>query len=113
MISKELYNLAIEADKKAAKNVCGCNTCFCELIKENIEKSINLNRAFLTGRWKNDVYTICSSVLFYLQDLGIIKILQGVANRNSGVDCNNLEIKVLHPSEGNKIWKLKNFIKYP
>ena len=50
MISKELYNLAIEADKKAAKNVCGCNTCFCELIKENIEKSINLNRAFLTGR---------------------------------------------------------------
>ena len=42
-------------------------------------------------------------MLFYLQDLGIIKILQGVANRNSGVDCNNLEIKVLHPSEGNKI----------
>lgn len=45
----------------------------------------------------------CSNVLFYLEDLGIIKILQGVANRNSGVDCYNLKIKVLHPSEGNKI----------
>ena len=45
----------------------------------------------------------CSNPLFYLEDLGIIKILQGVANRNSGVDCNNLKIKVLHPSEGNKI----------
>ena len=102
MISKELYNLAIEADK-VAENIGGCGTCFCELIKENIEKSINLNRAFFNWKLKNDVYTICASVLFYLQDLGIIKILQGVANRNSGVDCNNLKIKVLHPSEGNKI----------
>ena len=50
MINNELYDLVIKTDKKAAKNVCGCNTCFCELIKENIEKSINLNRAFLTGR---------------------------------------------------------------
>ena len=48
MINNELYDLVIKTDKQA-KNVCGCNTCFCELIKENIEKSINLNRAFLTG----------------------------------------------------------------
>ena len=52
MINNELYDLVIKTDKKAAKNVCGCNTCFCELIKENIEKSINLNRAFFNWKMK-------------------------------------------------------------
>ena len=37
MISKELYNLVIKTNKKAAKNVCGCDTCFCSLVKENIK----------------------------------------------------------------------------
>ena len=35
----------------------------------------------------------CSNVLFYLEDLGIIKIISG-GNRISGVECSNLEIKV-------------------
>ena len=34
MISKELYNLVIKTDKKAAKKVGGCGTCFCYLIKK-------------------------------------------------------------------------------
>lgn len=103
MISKELYNLVIKTDRKAAKNVCGCNTCFCELIKENIE-NFNLKYSFLDWKAKNNISSVsCSNILFYLEDLGIIKILSGVANRNSGVDCNNLKIKVLHPYEGNKI----------
>ena len=52
MINNELYNLVIKTDKEAAKSVCGCGTCFCELIKENIEKSINLNRAFINWKLK-------------------------------------------------------------
>ena len=63
--------------------------------KKELEKT-SINYDYYNG-------SNCSNVLFYLEDLGIIKILQGVANRNSGVDCNNLKIKVLHPSEGNKI----------
>ena len=94
MISKELYDLVTKVDKKAAKNVCGCDTCFCELIKENIENSISLNKSFVNWKNENKVYTICSSVLFYLQDLGFIKILSGVFSRSSGVDCGKLEIKV-------------------
>ena len=43
----------------------------------------------------------CSDLLFYLEDLGIIKITGG--NRISGVDCYNLEIKALHPFKYNKI----------
>ena len=64
MINNELYNLVIKTDKEAAKSVCGCGTCFCELIKENIEKSINLNRAFINWKLKNGIYTTCSSVLY-------------------------------------------------
>ena len=101
MISKELYNLVIKTDKKAAKNVCGCDTCFCRLIKENIKNSISLNKSFVNWKNNNNVYTNCSSILFYLQDLGIIEILSGAAKRTGGVDCTHLKIKVLH--KGNKI----------
>ena len=104
MINNELYNLVIKTDKKAAKNVCGCDTCFCSLIKENIEKSISLNRAFFNWKLKNDVYTICSSVLFYLQDLGIIKILSGVTTRDNGVRCDKLKYAITKQILGNKIW---------
>ena len=58
MINKELYDLVTKVDKKAAKNVCGCGTCFCELIKENIENSISLNKAFVNWKNENKVYTI-------------------------------------------------------
>ena len=103
MISKELYNLVIKADKKAAKNVCGCDTCFCYLIKASIENSINLNRAFVNWKKENKVYTICSSVLFYLQDLGIIEILSGVTTRDNGVRCDKLKYTITKQILGNKI----------
>ena len=102
MINNELYDLVIKTDKKAAKNVCGCNTCFCSIFKSRLQGS-NLKH-FLDWKAKNNISSVsCSNILFYLEDLRIIKILQGVANRNSGVDCFKLKIKVLHPSEGNKI----------
>lgn len=102
MISKELYNLAIEADK-VSENNGGCGTCFCELIKENIENSISLNKSFVNWKKENKVYTICSSVLFYLQDLGIIKILSGVTTRDNGVNCKNLKYTITKQILGNKI----------
>ena len=104
MISKELYDLVTKVDKKAAKNVCGCDTCFCELIKENIENSISLNKSFVNWKNENKVYTICSSVLFYLQDLGIIKILSGVTTRDNGVRCDKLKYTIIKQILGNKIW---------
>ena len=104
MISKELYDLVTKVDKKAAKNVCGCDTCFCELIKENIENSISLNKSFVNWKNENKVYTICSSVLFYLQDLGIIKILSGVTTRDNGVRCDKLKYTINKKFfQGNKI----------
>ena len=103
MKSKELYDLVTKVDKKAAKNVCGCDTCFCELIKENIENSISLNKSFVNWKNENKVYTICSSVLFYLQDLGIIKILSGVTTRDNGVRCDKLKYTIIKQILGNKI----------
>ena len=103
MINNELYNLVIKIDKEAAKSACGCGTCFCELIKENIEKSINLNRAFINWKLKNGIYTICSSVLFYLEDLGFIKILSGVTTRDNGVRCDKLKYTITKQILGNKI----------
>ena len=100
MINKEIYNLAIKADK-LAENRGACSFCFCFLFKNSLEGYIY--KHFLDWKAKNKDSTICGSVLFYLQDLGIIKILQGVDNRKSGIDCYNLEIKVLHPFKYNKI----------
>ena len=102
MINNELYDLVIKTDKQA-ENGSGCDTCFCSLIKENIEKSISLNRNFFNWKLKNDVYTICSSVLFYLQDLGFIKILSGVTTRDNGVRCDKLKYTITKQILGNKI----------
>ena len=107
MISKELYNLAIEADK-VSENNGGCGTCFCGLVKENIENSSNLKKDFFNWRRENNIYTICSSVLFYLEDLGIIKILSGTTTRNNGVFCKKLKYTInkkytIYQYGGNKI----------
>ena len=103
MISKELYNLVIEADK-VAKNIGGCGTCFCGLVKENIENSTSLNKSFVNWKNKNNVHSICSSVLFYLEGLGIIKILSGAPARNNGVNCKNLKYTInKNFFQGNKI----------
>ena len=103
MINKEIYNLVIKVDKKAAKKVCGCDTCFCYLIKENIKNSISLNKSFVNWKNENEVYTNCSSVLFYLQDLGIIEILSGVTTRYNGVRCDKLKYTINKQILGNKI----------
>ena len=101
MISKELYNLAIKADK-VSENNGGCGTCFCGLMKENIENSTSLNKSFVNWKNKNEGFTTCGSILFYLQDLGIIKILPGAYDENVGVKCRDLKhtIKIF---QGNKI----------
>ena len=97
MKTQKLYKIAIKAMKelKSGKKELVCNNCFVYKMRRELFKE-NINYNYYNG-------SDCSNVLFYLEDLGIIEILQGVANRNSGVDCNNLKIKVLHSSEGNKI----------
>ena len=100
MISKEFYNFAIEADKKA-ENIGGCGTCFCWLFLNSLEDS-NLKH-FLSWKTENKVYTICGSVLFYLQDLGIIKIISGVTTRDNRASCKNLKYTIINNFQGNKI----------
>lgn len=92
---KKLYDIALRAMKDNPSKKSYCSNCFSMKVQKELFKE-NINYNYYNG-------SACSNVLFYLEDLGIIKILQGVANRNSGVDCNNLKIKVLHPFEGNKI----------
>ena len=92
---KKLYDIALRAMKDKSSEKSYCENCFSMKVQKELEKT-SINYDYYNG-------FNCSNVLFYLEDLGIIKILQGVANRNSGVDCNNLKIKVLHHSEGNKI----------
>ena len=98
MINKEIYNLVIKADKES-KNNGRCDNCFCFIFKSRLQGSIY--KHFLDWKAKNKGCALCGSVLFYLQDLGIIKILSGAARRTGGVDCTHLKIKVLH--KGNKI----------
>ena len=100
MINKEIYNLAIKADK-LAENRGACSFCFCFLFKNSLEGYIY--KHFLDWKAKNRDYTICGSVLFYLQDLGIIKILSGAYDRNSGVKCKNLKYTIIKNKPGNKI----------
>ena len=99
MINKELYNLVIKADK-VAKSCGACNNCFCSIFKNNLEGS-NLKH-FLEWKTENKDFTTCGSILFYLQDLGIIKILPGAYDENVGVKCRDLKhtIKIF---QGNKI----------
>ena len=98
MISKELYDLVIKTDKQA-ENGSGCDICFCSIFKSRLQGS-NLKH-FLDWKAENKGFTSCGSILFYLQDLGIIKILYGAAKRTGGVKCTNFKIKVL--PKGNKI----------
>ena len=99
MINKELYNLVIKA-YKVAKSCGACNSCLCSIFKNNLEGS-NLKH-FLEWKTENKGFTTCGSILFYLQDLGIIKILPGAYDENAGVKCRDLKhtIKIF---QGNKI----------
>ena len=97
MKKEELYNIVLKAMKEVEPVKNNCNTCFVYKIQRELEKE------HFEFNFRNYHGSDCSNLLFYLEDLGIIKILQGVANRNSGVDCFKLEIKVLRPFKGNKI----------
>ena len=99
MKNDKLCKFVAKADK-IAKNNGICTSCFCYLIQCYLE-DFNLDKQFLDWKEKNNIDTACGSVLFYLQDLGIIEILSGAAKRAGGVDCTHLKIKVLH--KGNKI----------
>ena len=94
---KKLYDIVLKAinEVNLEKHKHYCGNCISNKIQKELFKE-NINYNYYNG-------SACSNVLFYLEDLGIIKILSGIANRNSGVDCNNLKIKVLHHHEGNKI----------
>ena len=97
MKKQALYNIVTKAMNEVDpenKNYC-CNNCLSMKLQRELDKEC-INYDYYNG-------SDCSNPLFYLEDLGIIKILSGVANRNSGVDCHNLEIKILRPFEGNKI----------
>ena len=101
MISKELYNLVIEADKETENNG-RCDTCFCFIFKSRLQGSVY--KHFLNWKAKNKGCTLCSSVLFYLQDLGFIKILSGAYDRFEGVRCTKQKYTIIKKNiQGNKI----------
>ena len=94
---KELYEAVLRAMQNQVPNDHRfCYNCIAHLVKAELNK---LDFYDYKGYHKDS----CSSPLFYLEDLGIIKILSGVTNRIAGVDCSNLEIKALHPFKYNKI----------
>ena len=99
MISKELYDLVIKADKQD-ENGSGCDTCFCSIFKSRLQGS-NLKH-FLDWKAENKGFTSCGSILFYLQDLGFIKILSGV-NEYGSVSCQDLDYEIIKRKSGNKI----------
>ena len=101
MISKELYDLVIKTDKQA-ENGSGCDTCFCSIFKSRLQGS-NLKH-FLDWKAKNKGFTSCGSILFYLQDLGFIKILSGAYDRFEGVICTRQKYTIVKKNiQGNKI----------
>ena len=97
MKTQKLYKIALKAMKEVEPVKNNCNNCFVYKMQRELEKE------HFEFNFHNYHGSDCSNPLFYLEDLGIIKILSGVTNRNSGVDCNNLEIKLLSNPYGNKI----------
>lgn len=96
---QKLYRIALKAMKETDpenKNYC-CNNCFVNKLQRELEKE------HFEFNFHNYHGSDCSNPLFYLEDLGIIKILSGVTNRRSGVFCDSLEIKLLSNPDGNKI----------
>ena len=94
---KKLYEAVLRAMGNQVPNDHRfCNNCIAHLIKAELKKADFYD---YIGYHKDS----CSSPLFYLEDLGIIKILSG-GNRISGVDCHDLKIKICNnPFKYNKI----------
>ena len=97
MKTQKLYKMVLKAMKEidSEDKSSSCDNCFVNKIQKKLSK-IDIYYDCYDG-------SDCSNPLFYLEDLGIIKILSGIPNRRSGVDCFKLEIKVLSNPEGNKI----------
>lgn len=96
MKKEELYNIILKAINETKNSTHACSNCLSWKIQEAL-KETDINYDYYNG-------SDCSNVLFYLEDLGIIKILSGVFSRSSGVDCGKLEIKVCNnPFKYNKI----------
>ena len=93
MKKEELYEAVLRAMQNQVPNVKSCSKCIAHFIKAELNK---LDFYDYKGYHKDP----CSSPLFYLEDLGIIKILSR-GNRISGIDCNP-EIKACN-FKGNKI----------
>lgn len=99
MKTQKLYKISLKAMKeiRSRKKEHTCNNCFVYKIQRELEKEhFEINFYDCHG-------SECSNPLFYLEDLGIIKILSGVPSRRDGVDCDQLEIKLLSNPDGNKI----------
>ena len=96
MKKEELYNIVLKAIKETdpKKSTHHCSNCLSWKIQE-VLKETDINYDYYNG-------SDCSNVLFYLEDLGIMKILSGIPNRHSGVFCSRLRIKI-NNSYGNKI----------
>ena len=93
---KELYEAVLRAIKNQVPNDHRfCSNCIAHLVKVELN---NISFYDYKGYHKDS----CSDSLFYLEDLGIIKIISG-GSRIRGVECSNLEIKALHPFKYNKI----------
>ena len=102
MKKEALYRIAVKADKETREdNKYYCPFCFVSLIKKEIRESSYL-QDFLKWKAKNNTYTVCGSVLLYLQDSGVIKILSGV-NEYGSVSCQDLDYKIIKRKSGNKI----------
>ena len=86
MKKEELYNAVLRAMQNQVPNDHRfCSNCIAHLVKVELN-----NISFFD--YKGYSKFPCLSPLFYLEDLGIIKIIAG-GNRIAGVDCSNLEIK--------------------
>lgn len=102
MKKEELYRMAVKVDKETREDdKYYCPFCFVSLIKKEIRESSYL-QDFLKWKAKNNTYTVCGSVLLYLQDSGVIKILSGV-NEYGSVSCQDLDYEIIKRKSGNKI----------
>lgn len=99
MKTQKLYKIALKAmkEEKSGKKKIICDNCFVYKFQRKLEKEhfeLNFHDYHVSD---------CSNILFYLEDLGIIKILSGVPTRGSCVICDSLKIKLLSNPDGNKI----------
>lgn len=102
MKKEALYRMAVKVDKETREDdKYYCPFCFVSLIKRELRESSYL-QDFLRWKAENNTYTVCGSVLLYLQDSGVIKILSGV-NEYGSVSCQDLDYETIKRKSGNKI----------